>query len=53
MEIVSTGNNTKTCVDKSFDVTVTKYTLLALLAFTVLRFLSSYLLTPNNFEFLG
>ena len=53
MEIVSTGKDTKTCVNKSFNVTITKYTLLVLLAFTVLRFLSIYLLTPNNFEFLG
>ena len=53
MEIVSTGKDTKTCVNKSFDVTITKYTSLVLLAFTVLRFLSIYLLTPNDFEFLG
>ena len=31
----SKGNETKTCVNKSFDVMITKYTLRVLLAFTV------------------
>ena len=35
IKIVSKGNETKTCIDKSFDVIITKYTLLVLLAFTV------------------
>ena len=34
-EIVSKGNKTKTCFNKSFDITITKYTLHVLLAFTV------------------
>ena len=35
IEIVSQGNKTKTFVNKSFDVIITKYTLRVLLAFTV------------------
>ena len=35
IEVVSKGNETKTCIDNSFDVIITKYTLRVLLAFTV------------------
>ena len=36
IEILSKGNKTKTCVNKSFDIKITKYTLCGvLLAFTV------------------
>ena len=35
IKIVSKGNETKTCVNKSFDVIITNYTLCLLLAFTV------------------
>ena len=35
IKIVYRGNKTKTCVSKSFDVIITKYTLCVLLAFTV------------------
>ena len=35
IEIVSMGNETKTCVHKSFDIIITKYTLHVLVAFTV------------------
>ena len=35
IKIVSKGNKTKSCVSKSYDVIITKYTLHAILAFTV------------------
>ena len=35
IEIVFKGNKTKTCVNKSFDIIITKYTLRVLSAFTV------------------
>ena len=35
IEIVSKGNKTKTCFNKSFDMTITKYTLHVLLTFKV------------------
>ena len=35
IKTVSKGNKTKTCVNKSFAVIITKYTLHVLLAFTV------------------
>ena len=38
IEIVSKGNETKTCVNKSFGIIITKYTLGVLLAFTVYDF---------------
>ena len=54
IEIVSKGNKTKTCFNKSFGIIILNILhICVLLAFTVLRFLSIYLLTPKNFEFLG
>ena len=38
IEIVSKGNKTKTCVNKSFGIIITKYTLGVLLALTVYDF---------------
>ena len=38
IEIVSKGNKFKTCVNKSFGIIITKYTIGVLLAFTVYDF---------------